>query len=100
MSKTKDFTKNLLAEEVEEETAKASKRTRKPKATEEESLEVKYCLRLPKELLEDYRNLADFTGYTIKDLVIRALSEWKGYTDTEEKRKELRKAKAGNKHLF
>lgn len=92
----KDFTKKLLAGENEEAPAPKEKK-RTPTGKEEE---LKYCVRLPKELLEDYRNLADFTGYSIKDLFIRALREWSGYTETEAKRKELRKAKAGNKDIF
>lgn len=102
----KDFTKKLLAGEEEQApaTAPTPKNAKTPKApktpAQEKELEAKYCVRLPAELLEDYRNLADFTGYTIKDLFIRALKEWSGYTETEAKRKELRKAKAGNKDIF
>jgi len=95
----KDFTKKLVAG-LDEEAPATPKQTKQPKPAPAKELEAKYCVRLPAELLEDYRNLADFTGYTIKDLFIRALREWSGYTETEAKRKELRKAKAGNKDIF
>ncbi len=113
MSKqVKDYVSNLLEEEELEPKPAPKKPGNTKKDAPKKAIPEKSAIdpknqaskllgvRIPLELLEDYKNLSAFTGYTIQDLVIRALTEWSGYTETEAKRKELRKLKKDSKNLL
>lgn len=84
----KDFTK-VLAEDTTTETTRELLNDTPNKPTTEQEI-TKYCLRLPTELLEDYKALAFLNKETISKLVIEALTE---YANKEENRKTLKQLK-------
>lgn len=78
LSTTAEATKQMLGESVSESTLN------------KEDV-AKYCLRLPKELLEDFRALAFLSKKTIQALVIEALSEYAEKPSNQETLKQLKK---------
>lgn len=85
----KDFTKVLTEDTTTETTRELLNDTpTKPQAEQEIT---KYCLRLPTELLEDYKALAFLKKETISKLVIEALSEYANKEENKNTLKQLKK---------
>jgi hypothetical protein len=89
MGNKKDFTK-MLAEDTTAETTKALLNDT-PTPKESKGDITKYCLRLPSELLEDYKALAFLKKETISKLVIEALSEYAEKPNNRDTLKQLKK---------
>ena len=85
----KDFTKVLAEDTTTETTRELLGET--PTKTQTEQQISKYCLRLPTELLEDYKALAFLNKETISKLVIEALTEYAEKPSNRETLKQLKK---------
>lgn len=85
----KDFTK-VLAEDTTTETTRELLGDTPTKPQTEQQIS-KYCLRLPTELLEDYKALAFLKKETISKLVIEALSEYANKEENKNTLKQLKK---------